>query len=144
MGKTGFDLRRDMILLDRALEIECPEYDGNRLDEVHVYYVLGESLFPPLVQYSSPCGCIIMLKTWCKCRQLRARRALSILKDSPLRTRRVRLLYSVFSDSTLLLQISMEHIWIEIVSFWLSADQNILFVISDLYQVAINNTRQCI
>ena len=53
MGKTGFDLRRDMILLDRALEIECPEYDGNRLDEVCTctnYYVLGEYISPPLVQ----------------------------------------------------------------------------------------------
>ncbi|XP_041464977.1 FAST kinase domain-containing protein 5, mitochondrial-like [Lytechinus variegatus] len=33
MDKTGVDLRRDMLLLDRSLEIECPQYNGNRLDE---------------------------------------------------------------------------------------------------------------
>ncbi|XP_072167550.1 FAST kinase domain-containing protein 5, mitochondrial-like [Diadema setosum] len=33
MDKSGVDLRRDLLLLDRSLEIECPEYDGNRLDE---------------------------------------------------------------------------------------------------------------
>eukprot|EP00057_Strongylocentrotus_purpuratus_P011830 XP_011666304.1 PREDICTED: FAST kinase domain-containing protein 5 [Strongylocentrotus purpuratus] len=33
MDETRIDLRRDMLLLDRAVEIECPEYNGNRLDE---------------------------------------------------------------------------------------------------------------
>ena len=37
-----------------------------------------------------------------RCRQLRARRALSIFNDVPLRTRRVLLLYRAYGDSTLL------------------------------------------
>ena len=71
----------------------------------------------------------------CTYRQLRARMALSIFTDVPLRTRRALSLYNVYDDSTLLVLkgtslgvviapswFSTEHLWVVIAPFWLSTD----------------------
>ena len=52
--------------------------------------------------------------------QLRARRALILFKDVPLRTRRALLMYKVYGESALL--VSTEHHWTALTPFWLTVD----------------------
>ena len=49
---------------------------------------------------------------------LRARRALMLFKDVPLRTRRVLSVYNVYGNSNLLVVIA-EHLWTALMPFWL-------------------------
>ena len=54
--------------------------------------------------------------------QLRARGALMLPNDVPLRTRRALLLYKVYGNSTLLVLNGNKYCWIVLTPFWLSAD----------------------
>ena len=65
-----------------------------------------------------------LFKAFQSYRLLRARRALSIFKDFPLRTRRVLSLYNVYGHLAPF-WFSTEHLWTVIAPFWLSTDDNV-------------------
>ena len=67
-------------------------------------------------------NCRPMNMSWTS-RQLRARRALSIFKDVPLRTRRARSLYRVYEIAPFCSWFSTEYDWMVIAPFWLSTDE---------------------
>ena len=61
--------------------------------------------------------------TNCRNLHLRARRVLFNFKDVSLRTRRVISLYTLYSDSALLVLNAMEYLWTAIMPFWLSTEK---------------------